>query len=66
MVSAPNVAYSFTSLTFKGQDRRFEILSLVKVLSIRNTIFSTQVKTDPVNRRYKAGKLDAMKSVRST
>ena len=50
----------------KGKDQWFKILSLVKVLSIRNTTFFTGTKTDPVNRRYKAGKLDTLKSVRST
>ena len=38
----------------------------MKVLSIRNTTFFTGTKTDPVNRRYKSGKLDTLKSVRST
>ena len=45
----------------KGKDQWFKILSLVKVLSIRNTTFFTGTKTDPVNRRYKAGKLDTLK-----
>ena len=54
------------SLLLKGKDQWFKILSLVKVLSIRNTTFFTGTKTDPVNRRYKAGKLDTLKSVRST
>ena len=53
-------------VSFKGKDQWIKILSLVKVLSIRNSTFFTGTKTDPVNRRYKAGKLDTLKSVRST
>ena len=48
-------------INLKGKDHWFKILSLVKVLSIRNTTFFTGTKTDPVNRRYKAGKLDTLK-----
>ena len=50
-------AFSSGFLSIKGKDRWFKIMSLVKVLSIRNTAFFTGTKTDPVNRRYKASNI---------